>query len=649
MKKKLIIVFMLIGCVPLLLSSFIFYNQLHSKTLNENTLESEKKLASSKTEIQNLVENRLIILRTLAQNPSMKAMDVAGAKVALVNAQTSNPELILVLDDLAGKPLARGDEISLNYNVFDRQFFKQALTGKEAISEVLVSKTTGLPILVLAVPVTRGQTLVGITQVSIELKSLGTYVKEASNQNTIVYIIDTDGKIIVHPDAAIAKERTDLSKFDFVQRALKGESGQALRKDRNGRDAIVHYTRDELTGWIVCTETPKDIIMAGLNRMTIFIIVGIVALMAIVFAAGYVFSARITKPIRLLNHNVGEIAGGNLSVSSLNFKDRDEIGELGRSFDLMATNLRGLVQKVSSSAEQVAASSQELTASSEQAAQAANHVAIAINTVATGTGEELAAANDASVVVEEMSASIQQIAAKANLVSGQSEQATEKAKNGSTAVGKAVNQMIQIEDTVNTSAQVVAKLGERSKEIGQIVDTISGIAGQTNLLALNAAIEAARAGEQGRGFAVVAEEVRKLAEQSEEAAKKIASLVGEIQTDTGKAVDAMNNGTREVKTGTDVVNAAGASFREIAELVGEVSAQVKQMSEGIQQMAVGSQRIVSSVQQIDTLSKKSAGEAQSVSAATEEQLASMEEIASSSQALAKLAQDLQSAVSGFRV
>ncbi|WP_371363682.1 methyl-accepting chemotaxis protein [Sporomusa rhizae] len=209
--------------------------------------------------------------------------------------------------------------------------------------------------------------------------------------------------------------------------------------------------------------------------------------------------------------------------------------------------------------------------------------------------------------------------------------------------------MAQIEETVRNSAQVVAKLGERSKEIGQIVDAISGIAGQTNLLALNAAIEAARAGEQGRGFAVVAEEVRKLAEQSQEAAKKIAGLIGEIQGDTDKAVASMNDGTREVNVGADVVNAAGVAFREIIDMVSQVSSQIKEISAAIQQMASGSQQIVGSVKKIDDLSKSSAGEAQNVSAATEEQLASMEEIASASQALAQLAQDLQVAVARFRV
>ena len=183
----------------------------------------------------------------------------------------------------------------------------------------------------------------------------------------------------------------------------------------------------------------------------------------------------------------------------------------------------------------------------------------------------------------------------------------------------------------------------------EVVSFIKNIAGQTNLLGLNAAIEAARVGEQGRGFAVVAEEVRKLAEQSQEATKQISELIGGIQGDTEQAVAAMDNGTREVKLGAEVVNTAGQAFHEIVTLVEQVSDQVREVSSTIEQMAIGSQQIVESVNRIDHLSKEAAGQAQTVSAATEEQSASMEEIASSSQSLAQLALELRDAVGKFRV
>lgn len=375
------------------------------------------------------------------------------------------------------------------------------------------------------------------------------------------------------------------------------------------------------------------------------------SLLALILCSGfgYWMARSIARPVGSVTGALVEVANGNLGIRDVFVNTKNEVGTLASALNTMKTNMANLVSQIQNNAQQVAASSEELTASSEQSAQAANNIATSIAEVAEGAATQVTAADESSSVVEQMSAGIQQVAANTNQVADDSAKATGRAKEGEQTIEKAVNQMLHVQETVSTSAKVVAKLGERSKEIGQIVDTISGIAGQTNLLALNAAIEAARAGEQGRGFAVVAEEVRKLAEQSQDAAKKIAELIGEIQGDTDTAVVSMNAGTGEVKTGVEVVHAAGVAFREIVELISRVSGQVREISAAIQQIASGSQQIVGSVKKIDTLSKKSASEAQSVSAATEEQLASMEEIATSSQALAQLAQELQAAVSSFRV
>lgn len=371
-----------------------------------------------------------------------------------------------------------------------------------------------------------------------------------------------------------------------------------------------------------------------------FIILGI---------SGFYIIKMIVTPIQMMVMVCKELAEGDFRDKPRKVMRKDEIGQLADAMADTRDSLRGLMKHVNVSAEQLAASSEELTASADQSAQAATQVAVSITDVAKGAEQQLKAANHTSAVVEQISAGIQQISVNANEVAGQAIQAEEQATKGNQSVNKAVEQMKSIEQTVVSSAQVVMKLGERSKEIGQIVDTISGIAGQTNLLALNAAIEAARAGEQGRGFAVVAEEVRKLAEQSQDAAKQIASLIGEIQGETEKAVIAMDDGTREVKVGAEVVNESGQAFHDIANRVNHVSNQVKEISQAIEHMAGSSQEIVKAVKEIDQLSKNASSESQTVSAATEEQSASMEEIASASQALAKLAMELQSEVGKFKI
>lgn len=374
-------------------------------------------------------------------------------------------------------------------------------------------------------------------------------------------------------------------------------------------------------------------------------------LLAILLALGmgWLISRLIAVPLKQMVSQVEQLAAGNLAERQETVVYADEVGQLSKEVNVMAGHLRNLVVNITQTAEQLAAASEELTAGTDQAAQATEDVTATIAEVAQGAQEQSNAIEEATNIVMQMSTAIEQIAGNANTVSGAASKTVEAATAGSQSADLVSVQMESIEETVGASAQAVEKLGERSKEIGQIVDTISGIASQTNLLALNAAIEAARAGEQGRGFAVVAEEVRKLAEQSQEAASQIAVMIGEVQAETSKAVTAMNEGSGKVKTGAEVVVNAGKGFKEIVSLIDDVSSQVMGISSAIQQLSAGSQQIVTAMRNIDDIGKKSASRTQTVSSAIEEHSASIEEISSSSQELSTMAEKLQGAVHKFKV
>ncbi|HML33183.1 MULTISPECIES: methyl-accepting chemotaxis protein [Sporomusa] len=385
-----------------------------------------------------------------------------------------------------------------------------------------------------------------------------------------------------------------------------------------------------------------------INDIGIAVLIAIIGLSISVCMALYI-SRKISDPIVAAAEGVRQIATGNLGVADLPVNARDETGMLSLSVNEMKASLRELIREVADSSNQVAAASQELTATSEQTALASSQVAASTTEMARGSENQVQVISHASGAIEHMSVNIEQITDKVKAVAEVSGKTATAARDGEQAVYSAIKQMTNIEKTVTDSAAVVSKLGERSQEIGQIIDTIAGIAGQTNLLALNAAIEAARAGEQGRGFAVVAEEVRKLAEQSHGATQQIAGLIQEIQADTERAVKAMGTGTGEVKLGTSLVSSAETAFHEISAMVNQVSLQVNEVTVAVQQVAQGSQAVVSSIRQVETIARDAATETGTISAATEEQTASMEEIASASQSLAQLAEKIQVAVAKFRV
>nr|WP_231038556.1 methyl-accepting chemotaxis protein [Pectinatus haikarae] len=382
------------------------------------------------------------------------------------------------------------------------------------------------------------------------------------------------------------------------------------------------------------------------------IFVGII-LLSILFMAG--FSWMIIKQITGRLHDftkyIDILAGGDFSksISQKSLDDKSEFGTVSRMVDKMKNNIHSLVKELTDIAEQLAASSEELTANAEESAQASDQIASAVSKVAEGSERQLAAADNTTNVVEQMSTAIEQVAVNTETVANSAEDTANAANKGEDSIKKAVSQMEIIETKTNATADVIADLEEKSKQIGQIVDVISNISGQTNLLALNAAIEAARAGEAGKGFAVVAEEVRKLAEQSQDAAKQITELISEVQTKTDNAVIYMNDGKKEVDVGAKVVSGAGDSFGQILSMVRNMTGQIHEISAAVEEITSSTQDVVTSAKSVNEESQRSSEHTQTISASAQEQSSSIEEVATASEHLAQMAEKLEHSIRRFKI
>lgn len=418
---------------------------------------------------------------------------------------------------------------------------------------------------------------------------------------------------------------------------------------RHGEDMLFAYTTLEETGMIVAFFVPADYVFAPLNKLKLVYGIIFVISMLITGIGGMVFANKISNTVVRLNDHALALADGDLSVADLAVQDSNEFGELTTSFNTMKEHLHKLIKGMSTVSQQVAASSQELTAGASQSAEAATNVAETITNIADGMQRQTSNINAAKQEVDSLFGDIQTMGNNTQDIAHTSNDTAEAAKLGEKLMNEAMDKMEHIENSVMSSANTVRVLGENSKEISMIVDTIVSIADQTNLLALNAAIEAARAGDAGKGFAVVAEEVRKLAAESQSAAEQIQSKISSIQADTDHAVAAMESGTTEVKHGTQAIKDVGRQFADIMKQVNNIKEKIDSFKTASDRIADEATRIVGAVDSIDEVSRETATHTETISAAAQEQSASSEEIASSSNALAQMAVELQDSTSKFKL
>jgi methyl-accepting chemotaxis protein len=363
------------------------------------------------------------------------------------------------------------------------------------------------------------------------------------------------------------------------------------------------------------------------------------------------------------------LAAGDLTVdlhaataASTKFAD-DEIGQIMRHVEMFrdsivacydayngtSARLRELVGQVNETATTVSAASQQMSSTSEETGRATAEIAHAVGDVAAGAERQAEMAQDAQRSAEEISHAVAESAENAERTAEVANDAHRAAQAGVEAAEKATHAMQSVRDSSDAVTEAIQALARKSGQIGTIVETITGIAEQTNLLALNAAIEAARASEQGRGFAVVAEEVRKLAEESQHAAREIADLISAMQAETSRAVDVVEDGAKRTQDGAAVVGQTREAFLAIDRGVADMNSRIEQIAAAAEEITASATTMEHSVGEVASVAERSAAATQEVSASTEQTSASTQQIAAAAEDLATTAEQLTELIAQFKL
>ena len=652
----------MIGLVVLLLAAVSGIGYYMAQSILSDSVKSQLTaiVKDQGSQLDTWIESKAAILDGVGNTLSKQSAEVSTTKQTLpyLGAIAGDKEILdLTSGSDSGNSFSYLDgDITNDFDARTRDWYKDAKnTGSSLFTEAYVSSggsSDGKIVISYAVPLKADSgKIIGALCEDIDLSVLENVVKKVNyeGQGTGI-IIDKKGQIIASSGeekvmSLIHDDKELTSHYD----AMLAQPTGYFEISRGGETEMFAYTTLERPGWIVGLFVPKDYVFASLTKLKIVYTVLCLLGLILITIGGAIFAKQITSVVvRLKNHAV-ELSQGNLAVADLEVTSNDEFGDLTKSFNTMKAHLHDLIKQMSSVSEQVAAASEELTAGAHQSAEASTNVAETITKIAEGMQNQNNSIDEAKKEVDAVFTEMQAMTDNTKVIADTSNDTAIAAKTGEQLMNNAMQKMEHIESSVMSSADTVRILGENSKEIGAIVETIVAIADQTNLLALNAAIEAARAGEAGKGFAVVAEEVRKLAAESQTSAEKIKEKISSIQLDTNQAVIAMQEGTVEVQAGTEAINEVGRQFKDIMQKVSDIKTQIDAFHAASSRITNGAERIVGAVDSIDEVSRETASHTETISAAAEEQSASSTEIASSSDSLAKMASELQNATNKFKL